>query len=690
MDLTEFRRLFPEYQAIPDATLQERIQTLTPDQQRMIDERRTQGPGDLANPGFTPAPMSQEGLLLRSETPTPQERNQSFWSPWVEGGREFGMNMGQGAIEAVGAVLPAGSTPQNVPPPAWPPAETTVGQFGRAIGNFLPGAVTMGPGAFAAGNAIRYGVVPGAITEGAGQIFDEVSPEAGAYARVAGAILGTGGAALTGHAGISAGLPRSQQGGAQIIGNALRDAKVTPQEIALAEDLVNEGLAFGVGVTWPEALSTVTRGRVDLTGMQRVIEQARRGQPIMSEFMGARPPAIRAAVQDQTSQLGPLTPPSVAGPQIRSTATERINDLRMQINEMTAPQYLNSAGTAVDPIAFQQLMADPLFAETLNSIRGDNTYGRLIRGFEDNSIAVMDAVKKRLDDITAAQPGEATGAAIRGSVAGQARAAGQAASTEYGQALSTQAFARENWLAPLEQGPLGRFSRTDDLAEQIRAVFPTNPLAGTEADVRLALGMIAEASPDAAQAVVRHHLENVFNETTQALRSGPNQAGGGSFVAALQGNEQQYRNLEAAFVAAFPDGAERFEGFQRLMQVLEATGRRQPANSATWANIAAGQQLSQAGTPIGRLATTAASPTRWLSSVSNWYANFLTGRNGAALARIITDPASGDVLRRLATGGPWRDLTAIAGELVLGQAPQMRSDWNQRESIANVVAAGVR
>lgn len=689
MDLTEFRALFPEYQAIPDDVLQQRIQNLTPDQQRMINERRTQGAGDLVNPGFQPLPTSQAGLPLRPETPTPAERNQAIWSPWVEGGREFGMNVGQGAIEAIGAMLPAGSTPQNVEPPVYPPAETTAGQFGRTVGNFLPGSL-MGPGAFARGNALRYGVLPALVTETAGQVGDEFGDRTGAYMRVAGAILGTGAAALTGHAGVGAGLPRSQQGGAQIIGRALRDASVTPQEIAMAEDLVNEGLAFGVGVTWPEALSTVTRGRVDLTGMQRVIEQARTGQPIMSEFMGARPPAIRSAVQEETAQLGPLTPPNVVGPQIRATAVERLNDLRMQINEMTAPQYLNSAGTAIDPAVFQYLMRDDLFTETLNAIRGDNTYGRLIAGYEDNSVAVMDAVKKRLDDMIAAQPGENAGNAIRGSVAGEARTAGQAASPEYAEALSTQAFARENWLAPLEQGPLGRFSRTDDLAEQIRAVFPTNPLAGAEDEVRIALGMISEASPEAAQAIVRHHLENVFNETTQALRSGPNQAGGGSFVAALQGNEQQYRNLEAAFEAAFPDGAERFEGFQRLMQVLEATGRRQGANSATAANLAAGQQIQQAGTPLGRLASTAMSPSSWLGAVRNWYGDFLTGRNGAALARIITDPASGDVLRRLATGGPWRDLTAIAGELVLGQGPQMREDWNQRESIANTAAAGVR
>lgn len=647
-----------------------------------------QGPpvqGPLA-PSFAPAPV-QDGLPLAASDPTIQQRNDAQWLPWITGARNFTTEMGQGALESIGAMLPAGSSPQpNATPPFGPPPEDTAGQFGRTIGNFLPGAVSLGPSASRLGNVFRYGVGPGAFTEGLGQIGDEFNPAAGAYARVAGAILGTGGAALAGHAGVAAGLPRSQAGGAQLIGRFLRDAEATVDDIDMAEALIGEAAGVGIPLSWPEALSAVTNGRVDMTGFQRVIEQSRTGAPVMSNVMSARPPAIRAAVETETARLGPAISPAVLGPQIRATATERISDLRQQINEMTESLYGTAGKWRVDPEAFLTLQADDLFAETLNSIRNDSTYGRLIAGFPDNSIAVMDAVKKRLDDLIAAQPGENTGNAVRSNIAGQARAAGQAASPEYAEALATQAFARQNWLAPLENGPLGGLSATDDLARQLREVFPTNPLTGSEQEVRLALGMIADVNPEAAQAVVRHHVENVFNEAAQATARGPNPAGGANFVAQLQGNQQQMRNLQAAFEAAYPDGAERWQGVQRLMQILEATGRRQPPGSPTAANLAGGQAMATAGTPLGTVATTVLSPTRALNVVGNWYQNFLTSRNGRALADIITDPENGDVLRRLATGGPVRDLTAVAAELFIGQGPQVLGNLDYRRSIADTLA----
>jgi hypothetical protein len=65
-------------------------------------------------------------------------------------------------------------------------------EWGKAASNvaaFLPGAVA-GPGSVTA-NLVRYGVVPGLMSEGAGQVARQVAPDYEGAARFAGGLLGT-------------------------------------------------------------------------------------------------------------------------------------------------------------------------------------------------------------------------------------------------------------------------------------------------------------------------------------------------------------------------------------------------------------------------------------------------------------------------------------------------------------------
>src|SRR5262249_27121722 len=104
----------------------------------------------------------------------------------------------------------------------------------------------------------------------------------------------------------------------------------------------------------------------------------------------------------------------------------------------------------------------------------------------------------------------------------------------------------------------------------------------------------ARNAPALAANLVRQHAESVFNEATQRLASGPNQFGGAKFAATIAGNPQQRRNLEAA-VGALPDGDTRWRGFNRLLQVLEASGQRQRPGSMTAFNAQAMRDLEQGG-----------------------------------------------------------------------------------------------
>jgi len=74
---------------------------------------------------------------------------------------------------------------QSVTGPYYKP-QTTPEKYAETIGSFLPGAV-MGPGNMAA-NALKYGIIPGAASEAAGQATEGTALEP--YARIAGGIAG--------------------------------------------------------------------------------------------------------------------------------------------------------------------------------------------------------------------------------------------------------------------------------------------------------------------------------------------------------------------------------------------------------------------------------------------------------------------------------------------------------------------
>lgn len=539
---------------------------------------------------------------------------------------------------------------------------TTVGEFARTVGEFLPGAAALGPGNFL-GNTIRYGVVPGVLSEAAGQITEGTALEP--WARAAAGLIGVGAGAIQASAGAGAGLPGSTGVALGVLARNLRGANITEAEIAAAEALIQRGQSYGVTVTWPEALYTTTNGRIDATALQRVIEQSRGGQPIMSDVMANRTTAARAAGDAAMPALGASASPAALGQLTQELADDAIRYVRDQINDATRQLYRQSEGVQVDPIVFGRLYNDPLVQAAIREIRGSPVYGRTVANLPDDSVAMMDALKQYFNDMAGKQAGERANFAA-GVYGGQERAVRDAAtdaSPEYAQALAEQSMMRRQWLDPLERGQMGALQGTADLGTQTGTLFPRNPFAGTAEETADTVSRLAAADPDAASALVRSYVEQQFNEATRDLVRGGNQFGPAKFVAAIRGNAEQARTLEAA-VRALPDGNARWEGFEALLRVFQATGARQPAGSGTTFNTAIEAQLSGSGTPLGTLGSLIASPTESFKVVKGWWNDRRLGGNAAELARIITDPASGPLLMRLAMGGPLRDLANVAATLL--------------------------
>ena len=142
-------------------------------------------------------------------------------------------------------------------------------------------------------------------------------------------------------------------------------------------------------------------------------------------------------------------------------------------------------------------------------------------------------------------------------------------------------------------------------------------------------------------------MESVFNEATQRLQSGANEFGGAKFAAVLTGNPQQKANLEAA-IRALPEGEVRVQGFNKFLEIMEATGQRQRQGSPTASNLQMEGSLKSGG-KIGEAASLAAGGLLKLPErIRQSYERYRLGQGTEELARLFTDPAALPVFRQLA------------------------------------------
>lgn len=517
--------------------------------------------------------------------------------------------------------------------------QTTAGEYARTAAEFVPAAFALGGGGLAGrvGSAVRYGIAPGLASEVAGQATEGTAVEP--WAR-AGAALATGVAAG------AIGRSRPEQA---IARDALRG--VDEAVIRQAAQLIDDAAQRGVTLTWAEAINQVSGGAAPrLAQLQRVVENTGGGAEIMGPIMAQRPQQVQQAGRAALEGLSPGAPdPIRTGAAVQRAAQGAIDDTTAAINQTTRPLYQAAEAAQIAPEAFEQIRNIPAFQQGLAAIRNDPILGPQFKGLPDNSVAVVDAVQKRIRDMAdaAGRAGEGFRQSIIGTQRGQVLDAADAAAPTYARARQAQASMREAQLVPLEQGPVGALAGTADVGAQTRAMFPTRPPAGMARVTGEAVRQIAKRDPKAAADLVRQHAESVFSEATQNLQSGANQFGGAKFAAVLRGNPEQAASLEAA-VKALPGGKQRWDGFNRFLEIVEATGQRLQTGSATAFNQEV-QDVLRKGGRVGELANVAATGGIKLPEfIRTRYQDWRMGRNTEELARLLTDPRAVGLFARLA------------------------------------------
>ncbi len=340
------------------------------------------------------------------------------------------------------------------------------------------------------------------------------------------------------------------------------------------------------------------------------------------------------------------------------------------INRRTRPLYQAAESQRVGPQVQQALVADPLYAQTLQEVRSNPALNRTIEHLPDDSVGVIDLVQRRMREQAdnARMPGQANTSNLAASNFEDARTAPLAAADTvtgsrpatavapavaggYETARNAQQQLRRQYLEPLMNGPIGKLASRDTTTKRaISALFPENPVPNSSDEILTAVSALAARNPRATRDLVRAHAESVFNEASQRLSQGGfNQSGGAKFAAMLRGNPQQADNLEAAVIAMSPHGRRIWQGFNAFLENLEAQQFRQATGSRTAFKIPGVEDLKSGGLANNAAQVVASGGLRLPQKLANTVQSWNVGRNLDDVSRLLTDPGAANIFRQMAT-----------------------------------------
>ena len=429
---------------------------------------------------------------------------------------------------------------------------------------------------------------------------------------------------------------------------------VTPQQIKMADALVKESYSLGSPITGAEALAKVT-GASPLTAVQRVVENLPQSSETMASFMAKRPQANEQMVANALRQVSPNQPTSATPVALQQAGQNVVRGAEQGVTKSVEPFYAQGvnqmqnvqAGKVlpVMPTEVAALQRNSAIDDAINHVIKDKYSGAT--GLPATSPQVLDAAKKYLDAQYTKFTDPLAGALDKTKAAnawGGSReldAYLSSKSPAYAQGSKNYEIAQKTQIQPMKTGPVGQISEGKVGAETL---MPNKPVALYPADIKRTVELLRRKDPAAVPDWTRQQLEGIFNETGQNLQNGPNQFGGAKFASTIQGNKQQKANLQALIQESA--GVQAYQGFERVLNNLEAQGTRQGAGSATSFNNQFQRELSEGG-PLA-----AAKLIFKPSEVATKYEEWQLGKNANKLANMLTNPDSIKQLEALARTKP--------------------------------------
>jgi hypothetical protein len=453
---------------------------------------------------------------------------------------------------------------------------------------------------------------------------------------------------------------------------------VTPQDLRIAEGLQRRSYQMGAPLTGAEAIAQ-TVGQTPLQATQRVLENAPQSSAVMAQFLRERPAQTRQLVESTLGQISPRQATSQTPIRLQQAGEQLIEGAEKSLTKNIDPYYQQAGKFGVYPTP--SVLANDRISEAVDAVTKTAKYG--VKDASPNSLKTLIAAKKYLDDEYAAQTSAVSGLQRGASgITEQARAELsnylKQISPEYAKGAKKYEIAQETQIQPLKRGAVGVIAKTEGTPEQLMrtqeaVLMPQTPKALQPSDIKRTVELLRRKDPTVVADWTKQNLQSIFDETSQKLVGGENQFGGPKFAATIQGNKQQKANLQALIQESA--GMQAYQGFERMLDVLEAQGKRQPVGSATAYNQQIMESLREGG--IGGYAKAAVSP----SALRTQYEQFRLGKNAELLAKILTDKDSIKKLEDLARTKPNSAKSqALVNTIVggyVGQKPELTAQEEQ-------------
>ena len=364
---------------------------------------------------------------------------------------------------------------------------------------------------------------------------------------------------------------------------------VTKEQMALAKALQNKANEAGAPITAYEAVQAITGQNPKMQTQQRLAEQSDAGQTTLVPRMQQRP-ENNAALMDRTiDQVALLSPqPDTLAGRLRTAAADSISNARQLGNVLAKPYYDSAKAKLLSPAQASATTFDPAIKMAIDKVTKDplnNAYGKPLA-----SVEVLDAAKKYLDDISsnAGIQGKNSLQANASAAASNIRAIADAAAPEYATARAVFGQNMQDVVNPMEQGQIGKLSRSDEFRSQAATLLPDAPMDVNPNVIDKTLTTIRAQDPEIGAQFIGQHLRGVFNEANQKTVGGDNVFGGAKFAAKVAGNPEQEANLIQALRSSGADP----RGIHDALEIFRAQGMKPPVNSATSANINEGSLLN--------------------------------------------------------------------------------------------------
>lgn len=430
---------------------------------------------------------------------------------------------------------------------------------------------------------------------------------------------------------------------------------MTPAQIQAAAQLQQQSFKAGMPVTSFEAMQQTSGGRTTLPALQRQVEGVPASAPQMAEFMAGRGQQTKQTLEQQF----PLTARTQLGTQMQQAAQSEQRALEKQLVKEAGPAYEAVKAKKIPMSWMTNLERESMvIAEAGKAVDNIPAYQDLLKGYPDNSIARIEAMRQFLadkyDNLAAAAQGKVTGEMTAYQKARQnllEKADKQVPA--YAAARADYQKARERIVGPLTETPIPAIAATSELPKQFGELFATKAaeINLTPTKVTQAVRALAKTDPQLPREFLNQYmrasLENVQRAaSTQAGTVGPR------FADTVAKNTTQRANLQAAIVEVYgQNGKQAARGFNNMMDILEAQGRRLPAGSPT----AEKGMLAEATT--GAISQTLKQP---LSAIGNLYQSVFFARDYSKMAKAMTSPDGVMALENIAKAGKDRKKIGLA------------------------------